>query len=224
MRPLIIIPAFNEEASIKEVISDLRAHGFENIVVIDDGSSDGTTRQAQKNKVVVIRHLTNRGLGAALGTGFEYARRSLFDAVVTFDADGQHRAKDVKRVLTPLGKGGVDVVIGSRLKSQAGAMPLDRKVVNLLGNILTFVLYGVWTTDSQSGLRAFSRKAVECITIKTDRMEVSSEFFKEIRRNRLKFAEVPIESIYTDYSQKGSSQEKWATFKLPMRLFLRLFR
>lgn len=224
MKPLVVVPAFNEEVSIGEVLTDLKKHGYTNIVVVDDGSSDACGKIAREEGAFVLRHILNRGLGAALGTGFEFARSMRFDTLVTFDADGQHRAADIAKLLVPIRENRADVVIGSRLLGETDGMPGQRKILNRLSNILTYLLFGVATTDSQSGLRAFNQKAVGCLVLKTDRMEVSSEFFKEIRRNKLRFAEVPIKPIYTDYSLKGSSQEENASAKIAFRLVLRLFR
>lgn len=224
MKTLIVVPAYNEAGSIAATLRDLRSHGYKNVVVIDDGSLDHTRRLARKEKVPVVSHVVNRGLGAALGTGFAYAVQNGFETVVTFDADGQHKARDISKLLPHIRSRRADVVIGSRFLRKNKQMPIDRKTMNYLSNILTFLLYGVWTTDSQSGLRVFNKKALFCIKIKTQRMEVSSEFFKEIKRSQLKFVEVPMTTIYTKSSQLGSHQEKWASIKMPIKLFLRLFR
>jgi hypothetical protein len=115
-----------------------------------------------------------------------------------------------------------DLVIGSRMLQGVLEMPSDRRLLNSLANALTFVLFGVTTTDSQSGFRAFNRKAIQAIALKTQRMEVSSEIFAEIKRLNLRFSEVPISVIYTDYSrQKGQqNSNKWSVgYKLMLRLF-----
>ncbi len=155
MQLLIIIPAYNEELTIKEVIKGL-SRRIKNIqvdtLVIDDGSRDQTKSIAEK-MTKVISHQLNRGLGASLATGFAYARLKDYDYVVTFDADGQHNPSDIPKLLSPLLKNRVDVVIGSRLKN-AGQMPLVRRTINWLSNVFTWLLFTVWTTDSQSGLRA----------------------------------------------------------------------
>ncbi len=225
MKILVIVPAFNEQEKIGAVLDDLAANGFRDIVVINDGSGDQTADIARRKGKPVLTHIINRGLGAALGSGLEYARKNGFDIAVTFDADGQHRAADIKRLISPLISGQSDMVIGSRL-IEDGRMPRDREILNWLSNILTYLLYGVWTTDSQSGLRAFNKKALTLINIKTDRMEVSSEFFREVKRNGLRFSEIPIPAIYTDYSrQKG--QEGFGNLnavRVAFKMLLRIFR
>lgn len=219
MKTLIIVPAFNEEKSIASVIIDLKKHGFKNILLVNDGSLDDTASKAKGVKI--INHIINRGLGAALGTGFEYAKLNNYDIAVTFDSDGQHKAKDIKKLLAKIGR--ADVVIGSRLLKNTKDMPVDRIVINVISNLLTFAIYGIWSTDSQSGLRAFNKKSIECIKIKTQRMEVSSEFLKEIKRNNLRFVEVSIDPIYTEYSRQ-SGQSNLNSFNVAIRMLLRLFR
>lgn len=222
MKTLIIVPDFNESQTMGKVIEDLRSWGFNDIVVVDDGSADDSGKIAGKKGAVVLRHIANRGLGAALGTGFEYARQKSYDCAVTFDSDGQHRAEDIGKLVKVVAAGKGDVVIGSRLLRNMKDMPKDRLILNLLSNLATFIVYGVWATDTLSGLRAFNRRALETIQIKTDRMEVSNEFFKEIRRNNLKYREVAVRPIYTDYSRTGEQPDSnWAAngFKMILRLF-----
>lgn len=216
MNPLIIIPAFNEEKAIGAVLSDLAKHGYKNVLVINDGSSDKTEEIVKKHNVKYIKHSINRGLGGALGTGLAAAKQMGVDIAITFDADGQHATEDLEKVIKPLKSGEADVVIGSRLLNPEG-MPMHRRAFNWIGNIVTFVLFGVWVTDSQSGLRAFSRKALSVIDIKTNKMEVSSEIIREIGANKLRLKEVPIKAIYTEYSlSKGQN------FLVGVKTFIKL--
>jgi glycosyltransferase involved in cell wall biosynthesis len=171
------------------------------IIVIDDGSEDHTFREARETGVLVLQHATNLGLGAALGTGFEMARLHEATIVVTLDADGQHDPGDLPRITAPILDGTADVVIGSRMLDPEG-MPFDRLIINRAANWLTFALFGIWVSDSQSGLRAFSREAIDQLEIQASRMEVSSEIVAEVGRLRLRLVEVPIRPIYTAYSRK----------------------
>ncbi|MBU0981389.1 glycosyltransferase family 2 protein [Patescibacteria group bacterium] len=201
----IVIPAYNEEKTLAKVLRDLREAGYENTLVVDDGSIDETLKIAEEHAAATVSHKLNRGLGGALGTGIEGAVRLGAEYIVTFDGDGQHSTDDLQKVLAPLRRRETDVVIGSRLLNPDG-MPWYRRAQNWVANMLTFVLFGVWTTDSQSGLRAFNRKAAQAITIRTNRMEVSSEIIREIGYHGLRFKEVPIQAIYTDYSlSKGQN-------------------
>lgn len=218
----IVLPAYNEEQAVGPVLRSLQREGYENLVVVDDGSTDKTAEIAAESGADVYRHAINRGLGGALGTGIRAALEKGADIIVTFDSDGQHNPKDIKRLIQPLQKGTADVVIGSRLVNPRG-MPFIRRIGNRGLNIITYALFGVWTTDSQSGLRAFSRHAAEKIAIKTNRMEVSSEIIKEIGRNHLRLKEVPIRPIYTDYSLKHG-QKHANGFKIVGKLVLERLR
>jgi glycosyltransferase involved in cell wall biosynthesis len=221
----LIIPAFNEARVIRDTLRNLppRVAGIDSmtVVVIDDGSSDATAEEVLKSgdpRVVLLRHAINRGLGGALGTGLAYARQHGADYVVTYDADGQHAPEDIGNVVAPLVAGAADAVIGSRLLQPKG-MPWYRVVGNWGLNVFTFIIFGMWTTDSQSGLRGFSRAALDKIEVRMDRMEVSSEFIKEIRRWRLRYQEVPIRAIYSDYSL-AKGQRSMNGFNILIRLVL----
>lgn len=203
MKLAIVVPAYNEEPLIGSVLQHL-SRTIEDVssvevIVVDDGSTDRTATVAREHGAVVLEHLVNRGLGAALGTGLTYAKDHGFDVAVTIDADGQHDPGDFPRVVQPILERRADVVIGTRLKNPDG-MPLVRRFGIWLFNVITYALFGVWTSDSQSGLRAFSRRALEQMVLNFEGMEVSSGFFSEIGRLRLRVSEVPIRPIYTDYS------------------------
>lgn len=227
MKYLVIVPAFNEAPIIYQTLVGLKktvqSTGKFDIIVIDDGSTDETRSEAKKAGITVVRHRLNRGLGGALSTGIEFAKRHEYDLAVTFDADGQHNPADVLKAIKPIEEGRADVVIGSRTTSQKGRMPWDRVLLNWGSNLLTWVLFGVWTTDSQSGFRAFSKHALQVIELKTERMEVSSEFFAEIKKHHLKVMEIPITVIYTDYSRK-KGQDNLNALNVFAKLLLRLAR
>ena len=225
---ILILPAFNEAQVIAKVLQKIKIAVKKlpiktEILVVNDGSADNTLKIVEKSKVKVITHIINRGLGASLGTGMEYAKRKTADFAITMDSDGQHNPGDIIKVLTPLMKNQADVVIGSRLLGNKQDMPFLRRLNNKAFNLLTLGLFGITTTDSLSGFRGFSKKAIQKIKLKTERMEVSNEFFTEIKRNQLKFTEVPIKVIYTDYSmQKGVKPSN--IFAIIFRLLLRLLR
>jgi glycosyltransferase involved in cell wall biosynthesis len=227
MKLTLIVPAYNEAPVIGVVLRqlkvELRKLGKFQIVVVDDGSTDGTGAVAGKEGVKVITHPLNRGLGGALGTGFAYAKLKGSDILVTFDADGQHDPSDIVRMIAPLVGKRADVVIGSRTLRGWRQLPLDRRIILLGGNLLTRLLFGVKTSDSQSGFRAFSRKAISKLSLKTQGMEVSSEFFSEIKAKRLKFVEVPVKVIYSDYSRR-KGQSNLNAMSILIRLILRLGR
>lgn len=204
MNLVIIVPAFNESAVIYKVLKSIpkKFKGISRVelIVVNDGSTDQTAHQASRAGVKVINHLLNRGAGAATTTGIQIARKRNADLLVTFDADGQHYPEDIKKVISPIIQKKADLVIGSRLKKRQ-KIPLDRLILNWFANLATLFLFGVFSTDTQSGLRALSKKAIRSINIKSDRMDFSSEFLMEAKRNKLKIAEVSTRAIYTNYSR-----------------------
>lgn len=223
---MVVLPAFNEEKVIGKVLLKLKTvlRQLESWqtqkVVVDDGSADKTSVVSQKYGALVLKHHINRGLGGALFTGFQFARLKKVDFLITMDSDGQHEPADIIKILKSLSEDKADIVIGAR---NIFMMPTDRKIITFLSSLLTFLLFGVWCSDTQSGFRGFNKKAIDKIEIKTQRMEVSSEFFSEIKRNKLKFIEVPIKVIYTSYSrQKGQSNLN--SLKVFLKLLLRLAR
>jgi glycosyltransferase involved in cell wall biosynthesis len=220
---IIVIPAYNEERTIADVVSGAMKIA-DRVVVVDDGSGDRTPALAKECGALVVRHAVNRGVGAALGTGIEAAIRLGAEAVVTMDADGQHRAEDAAKVFERLDQGDVEFVIGSRMKKgdEPGHMPTHRVIFNTVGNVLTYLLFGVWVTDSQSGLRGLSRKAACTIELRTNGMESLSEFIKEKKDKHWRFAEVPIKAIYTDYSM-SKGQNFFVGVKVAIRLIFRRF-
>jgi glycosyltransferase involved in cell wall biosynthesis len=222
-RRIIVIPAYNEEHTIAEVVSGATKFA-DRVIVVDDGSRDRTGILAQQAGALVVRHVVNRGVGAAIGTGIEAAVRLDADTVVTMDADGQHRPEDAGRVFDRLAQGDVDFVMGSRLKKSddPGHMPFHRVMFNTIGNILTSVLFGVWVTDSQCGLRGLSRKAARTIELRTNGMESISEFIKEMKDKHWRHDEVAIKAIYTDYSM-SKGQNFFLGVKIALKLIYRRF-
>jgi len=220
MKTFIVIAAFNEEKSISKVVSKLHKKGYHNIVVVDDGSKDNAFKVIAKLKCHALKHIINRGQGAALKTGIDYAIGEGADVIVTFDADGQHKADEIQRLVDPIRKKEVEVTLGSRFLGKAQNIGLAKKIVLKIGVLVIFILYGLKLTDSQNGFRAISRKAAQKIQIKSDRMEHAGEIIGEVRSNKLKFKEVPVTIIYSDYSTtKG--QKASAAFKLGVRMIMR---
>ncbi|MBU1915593.1 glycosyltransferase family 2 protein [Patescibacteria group bacterium] len=199
MKSVVVIPAYNEANTVGGVARSLLGR-VDGIVVVDDGSVDDTARLARIAGAEVVTHVINRGLGAAIGTGLALALAQGADVIITFDADGQHQAEDIARMLAPLLAGEADITIGTRTLDRQ-LMPASRRLANWIGNALTFILFGLWVKDSQSGLRAFTRETAQRLELRCDRMEVSSEIVREIRRNQLRLIEIPIQPVYTEYSR-----------------------
>ncbi|MEO6729263.1 MAG: glycosyltransferase family 2 protein [Candidatus Dojkabacteria bacterium] len=199
----IIIPAFNEEPAIGEVIDSVRHEGYDDIIVVNDGSLDKTSQEANKKNCVVLEHLINRGKGAATQTGMDAARALGADFAVTIDADGQHDPKEIHRILEHLFDETADVTLGSRFINNQN-IPLSRVLANKIGNLLTLVFYGATSTDTQSGFRGYNKKALEQIHTTFDRFEFESEVIYQARIHQLRTTEVPITVTYSKYSK-----DKW---------------
>ena len=220
MKLFIVIPAYNEEGTVGEVVQELWAlelPGIEKeVIVVDDGSMDRTGEAARLEGAFVIRHIVNRGVGGALGTGIAAALRKGADIIVTYDADGQHAASDIEKMIGPIQGGSADVVLGTRMLD-SGPMPWTRRIANQIANLITLTLSGIKTTDSQCGFRAYSRSAAQKIDIRSNQYEVCSEICQEIKRHSLVSKEVPIQVIYTRYSlSKGQG------FVMGLKTLLRL--
>jgi len=217
---VVVIPVYNEEKTIGKVIQNLKKEDYNNIIVVDDGSTDRTYDIVKKEGVSLYRHIINRGLGGALNTGITAALNEGADIIVTFDADLQHDVNDIKKLLYYI-EHGYDVAIGNRLtKGLNKGMPFIRRIGIRGLDFITYLLFGAYVCDSQSGLRMFNKEAAFKLDIRTNRMEVSSEIIKEIKRNKLKLKEVPIKAIYTDYSlSKGNTV--WNGFGIVFKLLLR---
>jgi len=218
-RVQIIIPVYNEEPAIGGVLREIMKAGHRNIIVVDDGSGDNTATIARRHKVLVLRHLLNRGKGAAVKTGIMAAKSLQADIVVTFDGDGQHDPEDIGLLLIQM-RQGYDVVLGKR-DFRDKHIPFYRVVGNLFGNALTWLLYGLWVSDSQSGLRAYSRKALSAIHTTTDRYEYDSEVIREIKRHNLKYREMPMHVRYTSYSMgKTNKQTVVNSIKMALKMLI----
>ncbi len=204
-RTFVVIAAYNEAAVIAGVVQGLRP-SYEHVVVVDDGSTDGTFDAVRPVATYTLRHAVNRGQGAALQTGIRFALEQGAAYIVTFDADGQHRVEDIDRLLAPLAAGEAEITLGSRFLGSTEGMPTSRRWLLRLSVLFTRVVSGVRISDAHNGLRAFSRKAAERLDITLDRMAHASEIIEFVGRCGLPFTEVPVCIRYTEYSlHKGQS-------------------
>ena len=200
MKIFIVVAAYNEGKSISKVISNLQNAGYNNIVVVDDGSSDNTYDSILNSGAIALRHVINRGQGAALKTGIDYSLKNDADIIVTFDADGQHRVEDLAAMINPVKNKKCDITLGSRFLKPDTSMPFFRKLTLKIAVFVVWFFYGAKMTDAHNGFRAMNRKAASTINITSDRMEHASQIVEEIHRKNIKFIEVPIIILYTDYS------------------------
>ena len=197
MKITIGIPAYNEEKNIAGIISKLKKY-TDSIIVCDDGSSDLTGDISEQLGAIVIKHSKNRGYGAAINSLFLKAKELEPDVFLTLDADGQHRIEDIPIVTDPIIKNEVDLVIGSRfLDTKSEEMPNYRKVGIKIITKITNLSIKEKLTDSQSGFRSYSRKALQEITPTDDGMGVSTEILIKASNLGLKVAEVPIKVNYS---------------------------
>lgn len=202
----VVIPAYNEAQSIGSVIGELRPR-HRNIVVVDDGSTDNTASVSLQAGAIVLRHVVNRGQGAALQTGIRYALSRGAHCIVTFDADGQHRVDDLDALTAPILRGECDFVLGSRFLNSTGLkIPFGRRITLWLAIRFTRIVNRLPITDTHNGLRAFSRRGAERIDLQLDRMAHATELLDQIRESGLRYREVAVQVRYTDYSRaKGQS-------------------
>jgi glycosyltransferase involved in cell wall biosynthesis len=195
----VVIAAFNEARVIARVIADVSRHGY-HIVVVDDGSRDATAERAGEAGAVVVRHSVNLGQGAALQTGMEYALRQGADYVVTFDADGQHRAQDIAGLLDALAKHRADFALGSRFLGASIDLPPSRRLLLKAATWFTRATTGLRLTDTHNGLRAMTRRGASAISLRQNRMAHASELLDQIAESALRYVEVPVTIEYSAYS------------------------
>lgn len=211
-----VVAAYNEARAVGDVVRGL-VTVVDEVVVVDDGSADDTSTIARTAGATVLRHIINRGQGAAQQTGNEYALANGADIIVHFDADGQHSFEDVTKFVAPLMRGEVDMVLGSRFLGNAVNMPLTRRILLRAALLFVWLYSGLRLTDAQNGFRAFSREAAEKIVITQDGMAHASEILDEIAEQRLRYKEVPVTIHYTaETLAKG--QSGWNAINIAARL------
>jgi len=201
----VVVPAYNEEARVGAVVSDLLTH-FDTVVLVDDGSSDATADLARAAGARVVRHPGNLGQGAALQTGFAFALTDpAMQHVITFDSDGQHRVDDAVALLGVARETGVDVVLGSRFLNQDGAdsaVPRVRRSVLRAGIAFTRATTRLPVTDTHNGLRVLNRRAVEAIDLTLSDMAHASQLLGLIARRGLTWTEAPVVIDYADATRR----------------------
>lgn len=216
MKVFIVIPAYNERRTIRQVVEAVLQQ-YSQVVVVDDGSTDGTYEQLAGLGACRLRHMLNRGQGASLQTGIEYALAQGAEIIVTYDADGQHCVQDIATLIEPICQGEAEVVLGSRFLGSAENIPWHRRGMLRIAVYLTRYLSGLRLSDTHNGLRALSRTAAERIHLTMDRMAHASEILDIIGREQLHYVERPVTISYTTHSlQKG--QSTWDAIRLFVKL------
>jgi len=202
MKIFCIIPAYNEAKTISKVINKVKPF-VNKVVIVDDGSADKTQELAKMQGVKVLSHIINRGQGAALATGNQYALANGADIIIHFDADGQFLAQEIKDVIAPLQSGQADIVFGSRFLGKESNMPKFKKYVIIpLAHLVNKIFIGKTLTDPQSGFRALTKDVAKKIKIEQDGMAHNSEIIFQAFSQKLRIKEVPITVIYHNFGQR----------------------
>ncbi|HTK04126.1 MAG TPA: glycosyltransferase family 2 protein [Candidatus Eisenbacteria bacterium] len=219
------MPAYNERGRIGAVVRGLLSR-VDRVIVIDDGSADGTAEEARAAGADVVAHVLNRGQGAALKTGTVLATAEGADIIVHIDADGQHDPQALPTLLAPIIEGRADVVFGSRFMGiESAGMPVSRKLLLAAAREFSSLVLGIprSVTDPQSGVRAMTAEAACAVDFRQDRMAHCSEILRLVSRSRLRSVEVPVRVIYTsDTLAKG--QKAADAVKIVWQLLLGAFQ
>jgi len=194
LKILVAMPAYNEEKYIGSLVAEAQQYGDE-VLIIDDGSTDGTSKTARLAGATVIQHKENKGYGAAVQSILAEAKRISPDILVLLDADSQHNPNEIPRLIKPISQG-FDLVIGSR-KLLRDSIPLYRRIGQGVISYFCYILSGEKLSDSESGFRVFSRKAVGILELREDGMSVSAETIAKAAEKGLKITEIPISITYT---------------------------
>ncbi len=217
----VIIPAYNEATVLRSTIQSLIDVNMK-IVVVDDNSKDETWSILQNLPVYALRHVINLGQGAALQTGMTFALVKGAQIIVHFDADGQHRAKDIETMIEPILRGEADVVLGSRFlrKEDAFEIPFSRRVTLRVAVLVNGIFTGLWLTDAHNGFRALSREAAGQIHLYENRFAHASEILNQIHHLGLRYVERPTTIEYSEYS-RAKGQSLWNAFNILIDILLR---
>ncbi len=205
----VLIPGYNVEPTIADVVRVSRRHTAE-VIVVDDGSRDGTDDAARAAGASVIRHARNLGKGAALRTGFDYVLRGMYDAVVTVDGDGQHNPADIPKLILAAETGKYDIVIGARMEDTQ-SMPRIRRWTNWATSRIVSGLSGQAVTDSQSGFRLIRVGVLKRVRLRTTRYDIEPELLIQAARRGFRIGETPVQTIYR--TERSHINPLWDTLR-----------
>ncbi len=211
-RVAVLIPALNAARTLPAVVVDARRQ-LEPVVVIDDGSTDGTSDVARATGATVLRHDVNRGKGGALKTGFAWALENGFEGVITLDADGQHLASEIPKFLEEREASGADLIIGGRSHLFDRMLP-RRRMANRFSAWTISIAAGTRVTDPQSGFRFYSATLLRALKLRTDGFDMESEVIVRAGRRKLKVVTIPIELGFVD----GISTSHYQPLKDTLRI------
>lgn len=223
-RVCAILPAFNEERRVGEVVREVRALGVD-VAVVDDGSTDGTAAAAREAGAVVLEHIRNRGKGMALFTGFEWAREEGYDLALTMDADGQHAPEDIPAFLAARRRTGAAVLVGNRMERARG-MPWVRRLTNRWMSRSLSKLMRQWVPDTQCGFRLYHRSAFPSKAPAKGERRFAAESAELLRLalEGVQIGAVPVQTIYADERSKIRPLRDAARYWWMLRRFKRAQR
>ncbi len=199
---MAIIPAYNEEATIGSVVLKTKIY-VNDVLVIDDGSTDDTGTIAEMAGAKVVRITNNGGKANAILTGFRTILDKGYDAAIMIDSDMQHDPDEIPQLLAPIVDDSADLVIGSRFLNNSHDIPSYRKAGQTILNITTAIGSKVAITDSQSGFRALNKKAIESMTFDSSDYNIESDMITFFAERGLRIREVPVSAIY-----RGTGEHK----------------
>lgn len=216
-----IVPVYNETPVLFSTLEPLIRKGYA-VVVVDDGSTDGSWETISKLPVYALRHPINLGQGAALQTGMTFAFLRGAEAVVHFDADGQHSLQNAEELLEPVLRGEADVVLGSRFLrvEDKKAVPFLKRVLLRFAIFVNWFMTGLLLTDAHNGLRVLNRAAAQKIFLLENGYAHASEIIHQIRRLKLRYMEKPTRIRYSKYS-RAKGQPIWNAVNIFIDLLLR---
>lgn len=204
LKVICVIPAYNEEKNITKVVSSVSPY-VDEVIVVNDNSKDQTDLLARKSSAIVITHPINRGQGAALQTGNEYALELGADIIVHFDGDDQFLASEIPDMIKDIVENKADIVFGSRFLGKKTNFPaLKKYLIYPLAQLFSRLILGINLSDPQNGFRALSKEAAQKITIENREMAHNSEIQSKAFAYKLRIKEVPITVIYHHFGQKLS--------------------
>lgn len=209
----VVVPAYNEQAVIRDVISELISYQY-NVVVVDDGSKESQKIFLKGLPIFFLRHKINLGQGAALQTGIEFAKKRNAKYIITFDADGQHSAADIEQLIVPLEENEADITLGSRfIEGAQHNMSSKRKQTLQIARFINYLFTGLKLSDAYNGMRALNQKAAAKLKIKENGTAHATELLSYIKKGKLRYLEIPVHIRYTEYS-KSKGLTVWNGFRI----------
>ncbi len=190
----VVVPAYNEEKNIGKVLSLIESEGFKNVVVVDDGSSDNTSKIVEKHNVVLLKHIINLGKGCALKTGTLFCLKENAKVIVFIDSDLQHNPKDIKKFLEKIDY--YDIIFAYREFNKN--MPFIFRAGNFFIDFVFRILFGKTIRDTQNGFKVFKANVYDKIKWNSCNYSVETEIAVNTVKNNLKYSQVKIDTVYLD--------------------------